>query len=461
MSEPIQVAAKATLLVGVVLLLGAGVFARWIARNAVGKRSGRRLRAGLWTGAVLVVAGSAVEVVDTVTRALGLLDPSAILPYLSETRHGNAVQARVALVVVLLLLGAGHRRPAVADRAAFVTLGLGLLITFSLVSHAGAQPGFLPVTADLVHLVGVAGWGGALVYGAWLLPWQAFDAEGASVQGSAARLSTVGLWSVVLIAATGVYAALTHLWGPRALTDTPYGRVLLVKLAVVSAVAAVAATNRWVMIPSLTRGAPASRLGSLVKIESLLLIAVLGVTAALVSQSPPGPPPTLSRPLIFHSAVGPWTVRGTVVRRDPGRFAIEASFQSIPGTPALPGSTVDLTLTMLEMEMVPVSARLAEVRPGVYQGTFFLPMTGEWQMTIRAGGSTARVPIRTEETIFIQPMSPWRAVLPGISLVLVGMGFAIAGLRRMGAGVRGSWLALGAGIALVIVGVVVAVRSAG
>ena len=68
----------------------------------------------------------------------------------------------------------------------------------------------------------------------------------------------------MLIAATGVYASLDHLWGPGALTGTPYGRVLLIKLAVVSIVAAVAAVNRWVLIPSLTRGATAERLGGLV-----------------------------------------------------------------------------------------------------------------------------------------------------------------------------------------------------
>ena len=94
----------------------------------------------------------------------------------------------------------------------------------------------------------------------------------------------------MLIAATGVYASLNHLWGPRALTDTPYGRVLLVKLAVVTVVAAVAATNRWVLLPSLARGATAPRLGRSVKIESMLLLIVLGVAAVLVTQSPPGPP---------------------------------------------------------------------------------------------------------------------------------------------------------------------------
>ncbi len=453
-----QVAAKAALFLGVVLLVGGGVFARWVARDAVHRDLWRRLRAGIWAGALLLVAGSALDVIDTVSRALGSFDPSAILPYLSETRHGNAVLARTAAVGLLLMLGMGHRRPAAAERAAFATLGLGALATISVVSHAGAQPGFLPVSADLGHLVGVTTWGGALVYGAWLLPWRASRAAGAAVEGAAARLSTLGLYSITLIAATGVYAALVQLWGPLALTDTPYGRVLLVKLAVVSGVAAIAAINRWVVLPSLTRGA-AARLGGFVKIESLLLLAVLGVTAVLVSQAPPGAPPTLSRPLTFQNAVGPWMARGTVERRDPGRFAIDLRLQGTSGAPAPTVTAVDLTLTMLDMEMAPVRTRLAQVRPGTYQGTFFLPMTGQWQMIIHAGGSTARVPIRTDEAVFIQPLSPWKAVLPGVAVVLVGLGLVIAGLRRMGAGARGSWWELGAGATLVIVGVGLAVRA--
>jgi putative copper export protein len=454
-----QVGAKAALCLGVILLLGAGVFARWIASGPVSAPLRRRLRAGAWVGAFLLAAGSALDVIDTVSRALGRFDPSAGLSYLSETRAGNAALARLAVVVLLLLLGLGRRRPAAAERAAFVTLGLALLTTFSIVSHAGAQPGVLPVSADLGHLIGVTGWGGALVYGAWLIPWRASGPARASVERAAARLSTVGLWCVTLIAATGVYASLVQLWGPRALTDTPYGRVLLIKLAVVSSVAAVAAINRWVVLPSLARGPAAARLGGLVKVESLLLLAVLGVTAVLVSQPPPGPPPTLSRPLTFRTTVGPWTARGTVERRDPGRFAIDLSLQGTPGAPAPTVSAVSLTLTMLDMQMAPVETGLAEVRPGVYQGRFFLPMSGRWQMTIHAGGSTARVPIRTDETVFIRPLSPWKVVLPGVAVVLVGLGLVIAGLRRMGAGVRGSLSELGAGVMLVIIGVVLAVRA--
>jgi copper transport protein len=456
-----QIAAKAALYVGLVLLLGAGVFVRCIASETIAAALWRRLGAGVWVGALLLAVGSALDVIDTVSRALGSLDPSAILPYLSDTRHGNAVLARLVVVALVLLLGLGHRRPAAAERAAFVALGLALLTTFSVVSHAGAQPGFLPISADLGHLVGVTGWGGALVYGAWLVPWRVSGPARAAVEGAATRLSTVGLWCVALIAATGVYASLVQLWGPRALTETPYGRVLLIKLAVVSSVAAVAAINRWVVLPSLARGSAAGRLGGLVKIESLLLLTVFGVTAVLVSQPPPGPPPTLSRPLTFRSAVGPWTARGTVERRDPGRFAIELRLQGTPGAPAPAVGVVSLMLTMLDMQMAPVETQLAEVRPGVYQGRFFLPMTGQWQMTIHAGDSTARVPIRTDETVFIQPLSPWRVVLPGVAVILVGLCLVVAGLRRMGAGVRGSLSELGAGVTLVIIGVVLAARAVG
>src|SRR5579864_1148880 len=454
-----QVGAKAALFVGIILLLGAGVFVRWIAGDVVNRGSWRQLRAGAWAGGVLLVGGCALDVIDTLSRAVGSFDPSLLLPYLSETRHGNAVIARVAIVALLLWLGAGHRRPAGADNAAFVTLGVGLLMTFSLVSHAGAQPGFLPVSADLAHLTGVAAWAGALVYAAWFFPWHGSGTAGPSFERALGRLSTVGLWSVMLIAATGVYASLKNIWGPQALIGTPYGRALLIKLAVASMVVMVAAVNRWVLMPSLALRSEAGRLGGTVKIESLLLLAILGLTAVLVSQAPPGPPPTLSRPLTFGDTAGPWVLRGTLERRDPGRFAIELTIRDATSAPAPNGVTVDLTLTMLEHEMAPVRTTLAEIRPGTYRGTFFLPMTGRWQMAIHAGPSTARVTIPTEDAVFIRHSNPWTVMLPGVAVIAFGCGFVVVGLRRMGAGMRGSWPAMAAGITFLIIGTVLAART--
>jgi putative copper export protein len=454
----LQIGAKAALFAGVVLFLGAGVFGRWIAPDAAGSPLRRRLSAGAWAGACLAAGGSVLEVLDTVSRAMGTLDPSLLLSYMTDTRHGNAVMVRLPLIALLLWLGTGRRRPARVDRGAFVVLGLGLLATISIASHAGAQPGFVPVLADLTHLAGVGAWGGALLYGAWLLPWRPPAGTGVSTEGAVARLSAVGLWSLTLLAATGIYAALVHLWGPRALVETPYGRVLLIKVAVVAGVAAAAAVNRWILIPSRARRGTA-RLGGLIKAESLLLLAVIGVTAVLVSEAPPGPPPTLSRPLMFESTIGPWPVRGTIERRDPGRFNAELRFQEAPDAPVPHGVTVGLTLTMLDMEMSPVETQLTEVRRGVYQGRFFLPMTGRWRMVIHAGTFTGSVPIQTQDSVFIQPLSPWTVVLPGAALVVAGLGGVAAGLRRMGAGVRGAWPLPGVGVALVILGIILGVRA--
>lgn len=228
--------AKGALFLGIVLWLGAGGFVRWVARDGLNGTLPRRIRTGAWAGAVLLVGGSALDVIDTISRATGSFDLSLILPYVSETKHGNAVLARVAIVTFLLWLATRSRWRAGAGSAAFVGLGVALLLTFSLVSHAGAQPGLLPVSADLLHLTGVAAWGGALVYGAWLVPWQASGTAVLSVERAVGRLSTVGAWGVTLIVATGVYASLKNLWGPLALTGTPYGRALLIKLAVVAMV---------------------------------------------------------------------------------------------------------------------------------------------------------------------------------------------------------------------------------
>jgi copper transport protein len=455
--EPFQVGAKAALYAGVVLLLGAGVFARWIMPAGGDGRAWRWLRVGAWAGALLAAAGSVVGVLDALTRALGTLDPSMLRSYMTDTRDGNAVMARLPIIALVMWLGLGHRRPRV-DRGAFVVLGLALLGTVSAVSHAGAQPGVLPVSADLGHLAGVTAWGGALLYGAWLLPWRAAAARVAALAG-AARLSTVGLWSVTLIAATGIIQTLDRLWGPRALTETLYGRVLLVKLAVVAGVAALAGVNRWVVLPSLARRAPPDRLGGLVKVESLLFLAVLGVTSVLVVQAPPGTAPTLSRPVTFQSPLGAWTASGTLARLDPGRFVLDLTLRDAGGAPVSSAGTVRLTLTMLDMEMTPVTAMLTESRPGSYRGRFFLPMTGRWQMAIQAGGQTGRVTVPTEDAVFIQPLSPWKVVLPGAAIVLAGLAVVAAGLRWVGAGARPGWPVLAAGIALVASGVLVAVRA--
>ena len=452
MAEPLQVGAKAALFVGVVMLLGAGVFARWIAVPPLSPTMRGRLWVGVLLGALLVVCGSAMEVVDTITRAAGAFDASLAGSYLLETRHGDAVIARFALVLVLVVTGGPRARPGMGNAALFAIPAVGLLLTVTLVSHAGAQGAVVPILADLVHVAGVAAWAGSLVYAAWLLAWPARGTTSEQSAMSILRLSTFATVALTLVVISGVYSAVVRLPDVGALTRTPYGRSLLIKIAAVTAVVIVAAVNRWVAIPWMTRGITIVPLRRLVRAESLLVLAVLSLTGVLVSQPLPESPATVAGALQFGSTTGPWVVRGTVAGRGADGFSIAVRMQDAQGAPAPASVPVDLQLTMTDMVMSPQTGRLPRVGPGHYRATYRLPMTGRWQLTVRTPGSVVNVVIPTQQTPAPPARIRWTVAAPALAAVVAGAWLAVTGLRRLGAGTPQAVQPLVAGAALAVAG---------
>lgn len=452
MAEPIQVIAKTAVFFGVALLLGAGVFARWIAPLPAPPPLRRGLRYLMLLGALLVSGGSALEVVDAITRAAGAFDPSLAGPYLLDTRHGNAVVARCVLTLLAVLAGGPPRSRHAGERICFAALGLALLLTLTLVSHAGAQGQILPILADLVHLAGVAAWGGSVLYAGWLLAWPRRAAAADAAAASAQRLSTLAAGALAVIVASGVYAAVVRLPDVGALTRTPYGRSLLLKIAGVVVVAAIAAVNRWVAVPWMTREVTTTVLRRLVRIESLAILAVLALTGSLVSQPLPQPPATVAKAVSLDGTAGPWILHGTVAGRGAEGFMIELHVQNAHGAPAPDTVPVDLQLTMPEMVMEPLRGRLARVGPGLYRGTYQLPMTGRWQLTVRTAGGLVRVAIPTQEARVPEARIRWDVAVPGLFGAVLGLGLAVTGLRRLGAGTRPVAAPLAVGIALTLAG---------
>ncbi len=136
----------------------------------------------------------------------------------------------------------------------------------------------------------------------------------ASLGVLARRFSRLAGACLLAVTATGAYNAWAQLGGLSRLWTTAYGRVLIVKLLVVAALAWLGATNRYVNLPRLgprraprgfgarlfrlsrllVRGpshavssavAPA-RLASYVKAEAVIALAVLACTAALGQVTP-------------------------------------------------------------------------------------------------------------------------------------------------------------------------------
>ena len=266
---------KGLLYLGVVLFLGAGFFGRFV---GPGLGLERPLRRGALFGALVIIVGSVLNLALTLENVLGFFDGAFFWDYLRSTRHGAATLVRLGLVAGLGLL---FHKPGRVTDVAFVGGGLGLLATFSWTSHNAAMGGSLPIAADLAHLVAATAWAGAVLYTAFLpLP------PGAGLAGVMGRVSRVGLLSVGLLFASGVYSSLLHVQ-PASLVATPYGRVLALKVALVLVTVGIAAVNRFVFLPALGEGKPPRGFGRILRLEAVVLVAVLGVTGLLTTSPPP------------------------------------------------------------------------------------------------------------------------------------------------------------------------------
>ena len=155
----------------------------------------------------------------------------------------------------------------------------------ALLGHAGAGTGvaITRVAADAAHATAAATWAGALlvfvVLGLAVLP-------GGTVPASVVRavLRSFGRPAAVCVGVlmiTGVYLLSGVVGSVDAVLLTTYGRILLVKLAVVGVVGLLALTNH-----RRVRGPRARGVGRTVALESVLVVMILGLTALLTSGQP-------------------------------------------------------------------------------------------------------------------------------------------------------------------------------
>lgn len=450
---------KALLYLGLVLLLGAGVFGRWIGPELISHHVRRRLWVGSLAGAAFVILGSALEVAGTISHALGAFDQSLVPTYLSETRHGNAVVVRTAAVFLLLLLGVAGRRRRAVDRLAHVAVSQGLLLTFSLTSHAAGLSTTLPILADVAHLTGVVAWGGALLYLAWLPIWPGPGQPGLPFSQAVQRVSSVGLIGVLVLIVTGLYVSILRIFGLTALTGTSYGRTLLYKIGLFTMILAVAAVNRWRLVPHLKNAPALTSLGRLVKIESLLVIGVLAITGVLTSLPLPEPA-TLTAVMSFQETAGPWVVSGTLLPREPDGLMLELDIRDAQGNPPTEPVNVQAVMTMQDHPMPPARLQLSRVSPASYRGAVSLPMSGRWQLAISLPEGVARVNLLAKGTSGASRFN-WGEILPGLVLILFAAGQLVATYRLLGFSKRVGRVLAVFGATLAILGVFFIARDLG
>ncbi|MFI1498013.1 copper resistance CopC/CopD family protein [Streptomyces platensis] len=123
-----------------------------------------------------------------------------------------------------------------------VIVATGLAATWAMAEHAstGLQPA-VAMPVDVLHLLAVAAWLGGLAALVVSLYW------GPPVERAAVRrFSRIAFGSVVVLVATGLYQSWRQVGTWRALTDTAYGRLLLIKVALVVVLVGIAwLSRRW------------------------------------------------------------------------------------------------------------------------------------------------------------------------------------------------------------------------
>ncbi len=220
---------------------------------------------------------------------------------LTQTDFGNDWLLRGAIIAAFAALLAREslaretfmlpaRRPFGA--AALLLLAAAFVGSLAWAGHAvGAEgiEGVIHPAADALHLVAAAAWVGTLLPLALVLA-ALGNGEPAATRRIVERYSTLGLFSVAAILASGAINTWYLAGSVAALTDTVYGRLVLGKVALFAGMVAVAAVNRFWLTPRIdiarTAASASSALRRNVAVEIALGVAVLAIVAVL-GRSPP------------------------------------------------------------------------------------------------------------------------------------------------------------------------------
>jgi len=259
---------------GVGLLVGGLVLAVALTPSVIGTRR---------VGVLLVVAGE-LAFVGTLwmIAAQANLIGGSFLSWgaVADTRSGQWWIARLVVIVLFSVLIALRSRLAVPGGIDVVSvLGIGVLAVVAAGGHAIAGDAVvLGFIATLVHLAAMSIWFGGLALVLFAPPAGEFWTR-------ATTFSPWALGSVAALALTGGVNAWRQLGSLADLTESSYGRWLVIKLVLVVLVIGLAAFSRRMVR---TRGGDASGLlRRSIGFEVAGIVLILGATAGLVNSPPP------------------------------------------------------------------------------------------------------------------------------------------------------------------------------
>ncbi|WP_130348403.1 cytochrome c oxidase assembly protein [Herbihabitans rhizosphaerae] len=273
--------------IGAVLCIGSLLFAAFLVPP---KTSGvltidgyAAVRTAMWS-AVVWFAGALASIPFTIADALGRpvedLDPSLVVEFTGALEQAKAwlITAGIALVIAVaarFVVSWGW------TTTLFLLAVVGLLpVAVTGHSSSGGQHD-LATNSLLYHLVAAALWGGGLV--ALLAHGRR---RGDHVDLAARRFSMLALACWLTLAVSGVINALVRVRLDD-LFDTPYGLLVLGKIAALAVLGAIGAYHRERSLREITTSGSASALVRMAAVEVLIMLGTIGLAVALSRTPPP------------------------------------------------------------------------------------------------------------------------------------------------------------------------------
>ena len=364
---------------------------------------------GAVASSVLLVPVSALNIMGGPLAAL--ITPSVWWPGMLWAPA--TVATLIVLGIVTAYVMSAMRSSRRTARVLALVSSLSALAAPVLIGHSQlVDPRTLIVAADLGHLFAGAFWTGGLI-GLILFLAAAFPSRKNGKEGTdpilvasvVQRFSSYAIWSVILLTISGTIMGIMIVESIDALTTTPYGLTLLLKIGIVSSVVMIAAYNRYRLLPALRahpETAPKWRLlGRTLVYEAFLLIMVLFITGFLTNLSPNHSHHTagaetsvIAETVDIRASAQQLTVTGTLTPALTGENKIEFSLTSVGDAVAPEEVTVRVSLPEHDLGPFQVATELDHTT-GKYGAQLLLPVTGDWKIQIIARVSTFSEPIVT------------------------------------------------------------------
>lgn len=390
-----------------------------------------RIRLLVWIGwLALGIAGGLALLLQVSLAAdvplLSAIGDPALGRIVAGTRYGNLWLTRTALWFGLALALVFAR----GDRWFYnigLGLGLGILLTNSLFSHAaGVQDSTPAIAADWLHLIASSLWIGGLI-------------QFVAVIGAARRYISpptptvsilVGYFSnfarvtVAILVITGLYATWLQVGSIDGLLTTLYGQALLIKLILFLPLLGIAGINLWVTHRELMSGNHAwvQRLRGMIGVEIVLTIAILSAVGAMTAISPSRstlavrasvPPPPLPSPIIDTKTVDDLNVKLEISPGWIGNNTFNLTLTNAEGQPVTDTSRIRLRLNSLSQNIGESELRPEHVADGLYAVSGDnLSLTGEWRLRI-----SIQRPDKFDAVVDFHPQMSLPPVPPKITLV--------------------------------------------